>query len=256
MGFEPTQNYAIIKGLLTKERNAMKAPTTFQFTASLYTIPSIRLLSTDLKLISDELLKQITVMPKFFSNAPVVIDLATLRQLDLTIDFKALVKIMREFGLIPVGVKGGHEAHNTSAIGAGLGVFPENKAVEPKDAPLEKIAQKEANSQRKTLIIKEQVRSGVQIYAKDSDLIVLAPVSPGAEVLADGNIHIYAALRGSAHAGIKGDTSARIFCKKLDAERVSIAGHLFLSDEINMPKKDSGMTQLFLENDTLQASAH
>lgn len=85
---------------------------------------------------------------------------------------------------------------------------------------------------RPAKIIERPVRGGQQIYAEGCDLIVLAQVSEGAEVLADGNIHIYAPLRGRALAGVKGDNNARIFCQHLEAELVSVAGVFILSDEL------------------------
>jgi septum site-determining protein MinC len=84
--------------------------------------------------------------------------------------------------------------------------------------------------QRTSRVVTRPVRSGQQIYAEGADLIVLAQVSEGAEVLADGNIHIYGSLRGRALAGVKGDESARIFCQSLDAELVSVAGNFVLQD--------------------------
>jgi septum site-determining protein MinC len=82
------------------------------------------------------------------------------------------------------------------------------------------------------MIITEPVRSGRQIYAARGDLIVMGPVSAGAELLADGNIHVYSSLRGRALAGISGDTSARIFCHSLEAELVSIAGLYRVSEDL------------------------
>ena len=80
-------------------------------------------------------------------------------------------------------------------------------------------------------VIMRPIRSGQQVYA-EGDLIVIASVGAGAEVLADGNIHVYGALRGRALAGVKGDVSARIFCKSMEAELVSIAGNFMLSDAL------------------------
>jgi septum site-determining protein MinC len=84
----------------------------------------------------------------------------------------------------------------------------------------------------KTRLVSEPVRSGTQIYARGSDLIVTAAVSPGAELVADGNIHVYGALRGRALAGASGDASARIFCTRLEAELVSIAGRYLVSEQL------------------------
>src|SRR5690606_7669033 len=74
------------------------------------------------------------------------------------------------------------------------------------------------------MVINRQLRSGQRIYARDTDLIVIGVVSQGAEVIADGNIHVYSPLRGKAMAGARGDTSARIFATQLDPELVAIAG--------------------------------
>jgi septum site-determining protein MinC len=76
------------------------------------------------------------------------------------------------------------------------------------------------------------VRSGQQIYAKGCDLIVLGPISQGAELLSDGHIHVYGPLRGRALAGINGNKEAHIFCHSLEAELISIAGHYKLSEDI------------------------
>lgn len=230
----------------------MNKPTSFQLKGSLYTMPSIHFLSTDLTVIENELLKQITTMPKFFSNAPVVLELNTLVDRGLTLDFKALVKIMREFALLPVGVKGGTEELHQAAMAAGLGVFPDSKPLETSGTTAQKTNAVKTGLTHKTLIIKEQVRSGRRIYAQNSDLIVLAPVSSGAEILADGNIHVYAPLRGRAHAGVKdSDETARIFCHEFDAQLVSIGGHYKHAEEFSLDTKDAGMMQIYFENGSL-----
>ena len=90
---------------------------------------------------------------------------------------------------------------------------------------------KPAAQQVETMVIDQPVRSGQQVYSR-GDLIVLAPVSTGAEIMADGNIHVYSNLRGRALAGVRGDTSARIFCQQLNAELVSIAGHYRVAEDL------------------------
>jgi septum site-determining protein MinC len=100
------------------------------------------------------------------------------------------------------------------------------------------------------LLVTQPVRSGTQIYARGSDLVVTAPVSPGAEIMADGNVHVYAALRGRALAGASGDVDARIFCSKLEAELVSIAGHYLVSDQLP-PEQRGAAVQIALVEDQL-----
>ncbi|KFN46623.1 septum site-determining protein MinC, partial [Arenimonas metalli] len=94
------------------------------------------------------------------------------------------------------------------------------------------------------------VRSGQQVYAQDRDLTVCATVGAGAEVIADGSIHVYGALRGRALAGAGGLASARIFCREFHAELVAVAGHYKVLEEI--PKDLLGKAvQIWLENDKL-----
>ena len=94
------------------------------------------------------------------------------------------------------------------------------------------------------------MRSGTQIYARGTDLVVTAAVSPGAELVADGNIHVYGALRGRAMAGASGDVEARIFCSRLEAELVSIAGRYLVSEQL--PAEQRGFpVQIALVDDQL-----
>ena len=103
-------------------------------------------------------------------------------------------------------------------------------------------------------VISQPVRSGQQIYAKDSDLIVLAPVSHGAELIADGHIHVYGSLRGRALAGVNGNNQARIFCHQLEAELIAIAGHFWISEDMQNNTLTQNV-QIYIENDRLQVSA-
>ena len=97
------------------------------------------------------------------------------------------------------------------------------------------------------MTIRQPVRSGQVIYARGSDLIVMAPVNAGAQVVADGHIHVYGPLRGRALAGAKGMADAFVFCQSLEAELVSIAGQYLLADKI--PDEQRGApAQLYLEN--------
>jgi septum site-determining protein MinC len=106
-----------------------------------------------------------------------------------------------------------------------------------------------------TMIIDRPVRAGQQIYAKGGDLVVLAMVSAGAEVIADGNIHVYAPLRGRALAGARGNADARIFARSMEAELVSIAG-VYRTIEQALPDSILGKpTQIYLENERLVMTA-
>ncbi|WP_259753596.1 septum site-determining protein MinC [Pseudomonas sp. GCEP-101] len=119
------------------------------------------------------------------------------------------------------------------------------------EAAVEKPAEPPAPVVRPTKLVTSPVRGGVQIYAAGGDLIVLAPVSPGAELLADGNIHVYGPMRGRALAGVKGDTSARIFCQQLAAELVSIAGNYKVAEDLRRSPQWGQAVHVSLSGDVL-----
>src|SRR5947208_59733 len=126
--------------------------------------------------------------------------------------------------------------------GAGLG-----RAAAPPAAP-ERRAARPARAEAR--LVTQPVRSGTQIYARGTDLVVTAAVSPGAELVADGNIHVYGVLRGRAMAGASGDVEARIFCSRLEAELVSIAGRYLVSEQL--PAEQRGFpVQIALVDDQL-----
>jgi len=102
-----------------------------------------------------------------------------------------------------------------------------------------------------TRVITTPIRGGQQIYAQGGDLVVIAAVSPGAELLADGNIHVYGPLRGRALAGVKGDPKARIFCQQLAAEMVSVAGHYKVAEDLRREPLWGQPVQVGLAGDVL-----
>lgn len=204
---------------------------TFQLKGGLYPLTALQLLSTHLEQFSEQLIDKIKQAPKFFHQAPVVVDLQKVEQAE-DIDFHALKAILQSNALIPVGIKGGHPTQQRAAIAAGfallqMGVAPTTHAATETPAP-EPIPA----TPHYTKVITEPVRGGQQIYARESDLIILGPVSHGAELLADGHIHVYGPLRGRALAGVNGNTEAHIFCQSLEAELISIAGEYKISEEI------------------------
>lgn len=220
----------------------------FELKGSLFTLTVIHLLKTDPNAIKEQLAPLVKQTPKFFQHMPVVIDL---NQLDkkIVINFAELLNCLRQHQIIPVGVRGGSEEQHLTAITAGLAILPNTKTeITETNQPAEKSSTPAPTFSK---IITEPVRSGQQIYARNADLIVLAPVSPGAELLADGNIHIYNTLRGRALAGIMGNPHSRIFCQQLKAELVAIAGHYWVSEDLqNTPVKQNA--HIYLENDRLQ----
>ena len=179
--------------------------------------------------------------PGFFQNAPLVLDFDELAD-PSTFSLDPLLETLREHRLSPVAVQGGDESIQRSASAANLAIMPA-KAIERSSAP--------AKSASPTRVVREPVRSGTRIYVPQGDLVVLAPVSPGAELLADGNIHVYGPLRGRALAGLSGDASAHIFCQSLEAELVSIAGLYKVNEafDVSLHKKN---VHIYLEGDRLE----
>lgn len=224
----------------------------FQLKGSALTVVILALVEYDPATLALELKEKIDQAPHFFVNSPVLISLERLENPEactaLLENAAGLIQICRQLDLQPLGFTGVPEVLLTSIQKAGLAILPK-----PSERAL-KIPAKEKSSaapvvetrietviervveerlvQRQSRVVTRPVRSGQQIYAEGADLIVLAQVSEGAEVLADGHIHIYGTLRGRALAGVKGDESARIFCQQLDAELVSIAGNFLLQDAL------------------------
>jgi septum site-determining protein MinC len=184
----------------------------------------------------DELARQIERSPRFFQNAPVVLDLKGAEAFTTSDEFARARELLRQYTLALVGVQNALPAQVEAAAAAGLASFAPNatqpgrrQAPEPSPAaapPTERALRASAR------LVTEPVRSGTQIYARGTDLVVTAAVSPGAELVADGNIHVYGALRGRALAGANGDAGARIFCARLEAELVSIAGRYLVSEQL------------------------
>lgn len=166
--------------------------------------------------------------PHFFNCAPLVLNV---EMLDVVPDFEALKDLVESEEFILVGITGARsEAMKTAAKAAGIAVMSSGKK---RPEPVAPVAPKpEPPTVIPTRVHVGPVRSGQQIYAAGTSLVVLGSVSPGAEVIADDSIHIYGTLRGRAIAGARGNTQARIYCQQLAAELLSIAGTFQLSDAL------------------------
>ncbi|MDE2370372.1 MAG: septum site-determining protein MinC [Burkholderiales bacterium] len=216
----------------------------FELKSAAFDLVALRLETADLEALAKSLDQRYAATPGLFDQDPVLIDLDALREADAAIDFAALVALLRGHGLLAVAVRGGSANQTAAARAAGLA---EAQAAAPRvvraraEAAAEAAAAAEtaeagaANAAaveppptivvpRGALIVDRPLRSGQRVYAKGADLVVLAHVSHGAEVIADGHIHVYAALRGRALAGARGDTEARIFCTCMEPQLISIAG--------------------------------
>lgn len=193
------------------------------------TLSRLKVQSADTQAIIEDLTQLTVENPNLKQGLPVIIE----SQVDL--DLSWLVKILRKTGLQILGVSDGLLAAQAHALE--LPVLPPDhtqpRTVKPAASPAPRAATPPAPpTAQPGRILTEPVRSGQQVYAENSDLIVLAPVSAGAELIADGSIHVYSTLRGRAIAGATGNPDARIFCRKLEAELLAIAGVYMVSEQI------------------------
>jgi septum site-determining protein MinC len=180
------------------------------------------------------LYERVAKAPNFFRNTPVVLDLTNTHETKSEGDLAIAVGAIRGYGLIPIGVRGGTDELREQAHLMELAVFPRSRKDNEALTRNRSISQKPVTKPKPvtTKIIDGPVRSGQRVYAQGGDLVLLAPVSSGAEVVADGNVHAYAPIRGRVLAGVLGDESACIFCKDLSAELVSIAGRYKVSEDL------------------------
>lgn len=212
-----------------KPKAQPKQPSAIDLKASSFTLPVLTLRDADMQSISEQLGEKVRQAPEFFKNTPLVIDISALASADIPIKFESLIAQISKLGMTPIGVRGGNQSQNTVAQSLGLALLADARSTlqtnKKESRPVKKTDQQSAPTKTNAMLVKQPVRSGQRIYAVNQDLIILAPVSPGAEVMADGNIHIYGALKGRALAGVKGDTDTRIFCQNLQAELIAISGH-------------------------------
>jgi septum site-determining protein MinC len=210
------------------------------------TLPLIAVVlkTDDLSALASELKARFGDTPDFFDQDPVVVNLAHLPEDAGAIDFARLNTLLRSYRMRPIAVHGGSSAHRGAAAAAGLVETPDIAhtlplaAAEPSVAPAP-VEEPAVAPVAGTLVIDKPLRSGQQIYARGADLVVLAVVNFGAEVIADGNIHVYGPLRGRAIAGARGNAEARIFSTCLEAQLISIAG-TYRTSEIAMPPEVLG----------------
>jgi len=227
----------------------------FEFKSGVITIPVLNLFSADINVITHQLREKIKQAPEFFTNSSLLLDLSALQDQDLNLSL--LVDAIRNSGMRPIGVRGGTADQHQDAKGLMLPIMAtQNSTASTKqEAPVRAEAPKQetpgpaASTTTASTIINQPIRSGQRVYVK-GDLIVIAQVSAGAEVIAEGNIHIYGTLRGRALAGVQGDESAQIFCSDLQAELVSVAGTYRISEDLDESKRNTPV-QIYLNNQAL-----
>lgn len=208
--------------------------------------------TTDTQAICKALSQQLAESPGFFDQDPVIIDVSQIDSaLNISLlDLSALLLVLRQHGLVPLAIKGAETTLLEQAKAHGLVNASDARikrsmpVVDTVQAPIHEALPTQSNLSQVPLmpmVIDKPLRSGQQIYAKGRDLIVLAMVNAGAEVIADGHIHIYAGLRGKAIAGARGNTQARIFAQAMEPELISIAG-IYRTSENLLPKDVLGQS--------------
>ena len=210
----------------------------FELKGRMTTLTVLRVLTPDPATLLLQLDARLAQAPGFFDGMPLVLAPAD----GITIDADTLTELvagLRDRHLLPVAAAG---IKAQVAATAGLGVI--NNLDEPRAEPASTTASERREKPTPShagiaRLVTQPVRSGQQVYARGGDLIVTAPVSAGAELMADGHIHVYDTLRGRALAGVQGDENARIFCRSMQAELVAVAGHYRLSDQINADLRDA-----------------
>ncbi|GAB3463392.1 septum site-determining protein MinC [Azotobacter salinestris] len=230
----------------------------FQLKGSMLAITVLELAHNDLARLDRQLSEKVAQAPNFFQNTPLVLALDKLQPGAQRLDLRALLAVCRRHGLRTLAIRASLAEHIAAAQALDLPILPPSSARErpitpgtPAAAPAPKAEKPAEPAVRPTRVVTVPVRGGQQIYAPGGDLLVLAPVSAGAELLADGNIHVYAPMRGRALAGIKGNSQARIFCRTLAAELISIAGRYKVAEDLRRDPNWGEAVHIHLAGDVL-----
>ena len=230
----------------------------FEIKSAQLPLVALLLKTSNLPLLMGDLVRQFGPdgeSPDFFDQDPLVIDFSQLDADAPVPDLSALLAAARSCRLVPVAVRGCQGDCLQLTKTAGLVEAPVEVArVRPEVVHTTETVEVVKEVVREvpgpaTMVVDKPLRSGQKIYARGADLVVLAMVNQGAEVVADGNIHVYAPLRGKAMAGARGNTQARIFSLCLEPELISIAG-VYRTSENPLPKDIQGKAaQVRLSND-------
>ncbi|MDP3309793.1 MAG: septum site-determining protein MinC [Polaromonas sp.] len=218
------------------------SPATFEIKSANLPLVALLLKSPDLDALARDLALRFGDIPDFFDNDPLVLDLSALSADEHAIDFTALINLLCSYRVAPIAVRGGTVAQMDAALAVGLLPAPDARITaartqQPEITPVQAppVEAAPATPPLGALVIDKPLRSGQQVYARGRDLVVLAMVNAGAEVIADGHIHVYAPLRGKAMAGARGNADARIFALSLEPELLSIAG-IYRTSDVPLPK--------------------
>jgi septum site-determining protein MinC len=235
---------------VTSQTTAPGAPK-IELKAGSFTLLKLCLSDLDTDAIDELLCEKVAKAPDFFRYAPIVIDVTDSDGDVVDSNLAVAVGAIRGYGLVPVGVRGGSKSFREQARLLELAVFPELRRAAKSTVQQSAATSPKAESPKAmpTKVVDRPIRSGQRVYAQ-GDLVLLAPVSSGAEAVADGNIHAYTSIRGRVLAGVRGDETASIYCKDLRAELVSIAGRYKVSEDLE-PRFMGRLVSVSLVGDAL-----
>ena len=241
------------------------APHTYDIKSAELPLVSFILKTPDISALQADMTRRLGATPGFFDNDPVVIDLSTLDDPEGRLDLASVCLMLRTHSMLPVAIRGANSVQLGAAQQLGLFEARELSVQAPAEPRVETVVQevirevevvREVPTGGSAMVVDKPLRSGQHVYARGRDLIVLAMVNPGAEIMADGHIHVYAPLRGKAIAGARGDEQARIFTSSLEAELLSIAGTYRTSGDSPLPEDVARKAaQVSLQGDKLVMQA-
>jgi septum site-determining protein MinC len=270
-----------------KDTDVGRAQQAFKLKGTAPALTLLYMLTEDLDAVERQLSDHLRQMPQFFLYAPIVVDLTELG--NARVDLGRLAELLRRHNLVPVAVRNPTDSQQVLAVSAGWAILqsglasprrappaarqdseaatpadprgsrpPRPSEASPDEAPPEAAPDaglaEPLDPTLPGLTVRTPVRSGQVIHAVGGDLVVLAPVSSGAELIADGNIHVYGPLRGRALAGARGNSDVSIFCLSLEAEFISIAGRYLMAEEISKLARGKP-ARAYLEEESLVITA-
>ncbi len=241
---------------------AVEEHTILEFRGRMLMMTVLHLKTLALDALHAQLDKSLQESPDWLRDVPIVLDLPAEGEVSV-VELALVLEALRDRDMNLVAVATGTAMPEQEIRALGLGVVTlgdqrtnasrqEKSAARAETPPSTEPAgtPQQTRERIETMVIDQPVRSGQQIYSR-GDLIVLAPVGTGAELLADGHIHVYGNLRGRALAGVRGDSSARIFCQQLNAELVSIAGHYRVAEDLPESWRNQPV-QISLDGEAMQ----
>ncbi|OGT68801.1 MAG: septum site-determining protein MinC [Gammaproteobacteria bacterium RIFCSPHIGHO2_12_FULL_45_9] len=217
----------------------------FDFKADFMPVTVLHVRTDDGEALATALHTKIAEAPHYFEHALVILDITQAPESLTDTVLTQVQRVLSDHQIVPMGIRGTTEAHTALATALNLPCLPQSS--KPKRA-----APQTEVKPVPPLIVTKPIRAGTRVYAKGGDLVILSSVNPGAECLADGHIYVYGALKGRALAGAQGNTEARIFCRTLEAELLSIAGYYLVKENIPAHTETDSRLHIYWDGNQIQ----